>query len=1389
MALVLVLVVLAALAVIATPFAVTMVQQDRIARNQVDEARARYAALGARNAAVAQLVLGHDTQESAARAAAPFDNPAVDTLAEVAPSLDFVEEDANARAAAAPPSADAESTTQAAPPRRRFRIRDPRGAIWGASAQDEQGKVNVRTAPGRVVSALRARAAALHVSPREFLTDASSVPSAWITPRTVRSTGVDPSAAGGPARWISVDESEWFGVGTRLRFWNGKAYLFGRVATSDGLLVLDGDFPGGYDADRLSLEAEARHPVNLNTAPREVLVALLDGLAWPDLQKKDSTYVLPRGTAELVADLIVAQEKGLGGWEDLGKLLAGARTAAGTPLRQEELSSIAANAVNPGLRLLGGSGTMPFAFAGGDVYRLDAVGLANDPAGNQAARYSFADTVEVAPSGPLTWSLSSQVHFDKYLTLRSHVGSILGGGGGGRPGARGEPFGHLVVTHPNRSWLSEEPDSSTLAGKGDVRLAAARDERGGGYAIEESFDQTHEGVDLGGKGLSYAPGKAIPVPPAGGDIGSGGFQAWWQFRGGVPTGVTLLDVAQAEWMNRLRVYVEGGELVLSASDACADELAAQVRAPFDARPDRWVHVGAFWKSNLAGHLLLTLDGLPAGRFTYYSGRTSRAEMTTLTTDLAVGSTGLALSNQWAQTVGGQVVQLGDEAIELPPSGAAVRGARGTIARPHPAGSLVAPFGYANPLISFNVPVPGGTFGLDRIPATAGRVREGFGVKTFAQLPPPPPSRPGVRPPPLLLKTATVIPVVAGPGGGNPTDDFPSRGILLVGVPGSPTMELVYYESKSAASFQVGANGRGVSVPLLATQAQDHQGDEPVVLFSLPVDGVSTNYCAPGSSGCLVQIDDEWMFGAPFFWPPTSGAGGAGAGAGGGKEGYLVGLTAVGAYYLPPGVPTGFGRAFAYTLHAPHAAGALVLPVFAVRDGPARDPNGPGPSAAPYGKLTMQAGAGVVDQGLCGAGDVVTLDEADPQPLPKEQATVRQSRSLRLALGGTLQTIANFVALSAPVSRDHVAAPAGAARLLKFPSGDLAASTPGPTWVGAGEKVGKPGTPAVTGLVDEVRFTQAGRGDFRLDQAVAAGDPAVRIAIYTQGGGGGQLGFVATGGAIKLEDEVLGYASFADVGTRSEPAPSGQYTVRLVELSGCERGFLKTKAVAHGVGARVFNLTFFSVGALGGAISATSASFGMSAPAPGQPQGFPREGYVLLGEELLGYTRNTGKELRMPTGRDGVGLWRGAFGTLPAAHGLRELAYAMPFRYWDRSRPRVEDDTQACYQIERRATGALWKRLTWQARCPDPRLVVRALVRLDGRPAWDQEPTGKPGGLWEFKDGDGKNRLDARGDRIEVRFLFEYLDGAYAAGAWKDTPALDSVKVEFEQPTVTHLHEE
>jgi hypothetical protein len=196
---------------------------------------------------------------------------------------------------------------------------------------------------------------------------------------------------------------------------------------------------------------------------------------------------------------------------------------------------------------------------------------------------------------------------------------------------------------------------------------------------------------------------------------------------------------------------------------------------------------------------------------------------------------------------------------------------------------------------------------------------------------------------------------------------------------------------------------------------------------------------------------------------------------------------------------------------------------------------------------------------------------------------------------------------------------------------------------------------------------------------------------------------------------------------------------------------------------------------------------------GSSGAFAGEGYVLADTEVVGYTRKHQNamnmaQLDMPVDRRGEGILRGCYGTPAAGHPNETLVVGIPFRYWDRFKPRLADSQMVCYGASKAAPGATWKSVKWTQDARDKNLEVILQARFDGSPAWDATPSARPGGLYEFSGGAGGFEVTA--DSIELRFLFGFGPRSFFPNhSWKRVPTVLSVAVEYEQPTRTLYHEE
>ncbi|MBV8879802.1 MAG: hypothetical protein JO332_07560, partial [Planctomycetaceae bacterium] len=189
LALILVMTVVMALAIIATPFVLSMILQERTGTAARYLSQADYGADGAKNYAIWRLMPSLDPLERR--------NPqglsssyTYDTDQEFDIRLD---ED---------------------PLRSKLKIADPKGAIWGISVQDEQGKLNTRTCNPEALRTLSNLVDGRVINRKDYLTMYSGRDAVWVCPQRIRLAGF---RSGNPSGQPTVDNLHVLGVGSRFR--------------------------------------------------------------------------------------------------------------------------------------------------------------------------------------------------------------------------------------------------------------------------------------------------------------------------------------------------------------------------------------------------------------------------------------------------------------------------------------------------------------------------------------------------------------------------------------------------------------------------------------------------------------------------------------------------------------------------------------------------------------------------------------------------------------------------------------------------------------------------------------------------------------------------------------------------------------------------------------------------------------------------------------------------------------------------------------------------------------------------------------------------------------------------------------------------------------------
>lgn len=1241
LALIMVLVVLGTLLVGGLVFCISALFYQRGEQELLEAVRARYLALGAAKHAQATMLQTHFSEEARHGRKGPGATPDFDSFQElVFPGL--------------------------------VPLGDPWAlepwALWGAEVFDEQGKLNFRTAPRGTQQELLRLLQGRAVEMRDYVTEFSWRPCEWAFPQTVREVRRDSATR---VTKLRVDDGWCFGPDAKVRLRGPAGTAVEQLKAGwrprGSWVEIAGVLDGWVSAQNCILEVDVRHPLNVNSASREVLAAALTGLR---IRGKNNEDEVSAQEASKLADRLVG--KPLDGLRALEETLTVA-VAEGW-LSSRDQTAVLLNAVCPTDVLLDGSGTVPFVFFSPEIFDIQAraVILASE---SVRGRSVIREVVELTPPRPVTWSLETQLDFER---------------------ARKIPMGNKIVTFPNRAFSGEPPSQRRDAELGHLKPVTFGEIRGRNPGRTIHFPETHEGLDLKGSSAFEIPtGRGVMRIPQGDvDMRAGGLEVWLQTK--KAGDFTLLDAGQREYENHLSVVYEAGELVLKVADGTLDEMVSSVRAAATLDPEKWYHVGAYWKGTKFGHLALFLDGFPVGQFRLEDSRAGTSYMGVLRQDLDANDQELSVNGLGDVAVPG-VVEIGDEAIEFAErTGGAlrqlVRGARGSAPKKHPADSVVSLYGYASPLAAISLDLGVGvSIRYDRITRGGARLREKLSSPNLTLTLPTVGNlslvgtQIGGAPPPdvAVLATAPVIPIVSGG-----TAAFPSEGFLLLGIPGLPTAEIVSYSGKNASSFT------GCQRGLLGTTASDHFGGEPVILFSI---GVTDNreYLDP----TIVQIEEEWI-------GPVR------------KEGTQV-FTGVVLQISGNPVPIPPIRGLVSSA-AEHQAGTDVLPTFAL--------------SRPFS----------------GAGDRVTVVPRDFVQ-PKEQHQIRRAQSI-----GPI----HLAAFEENVQREFVA-DGTIARLLQFPSGELLSELPARLALGA-DVVDVPG-PALQGMIDEVQFYESPKNlAFGLEQSVD--DVQTEIPLKTTQG-------MNEEGVIWMGEELIAYGGTAQK--------------RLVD---CARGYLGSKPSVHADGDRLFHMSFLPVTTLQDPVSEEDARLKIVSE-----DGFPEEGHALLGRdrtgEVIGYSWKRGG-LEMPSFLSSKrGIFRGSFGTAPRAHPGKTFVYALPFRYFDRYAPLCADSQLAYFGAAQRISNAFWKRLWWDEDLPEERVDIRVHVRFDAKPDWESPPTNRSGGIYEFSEARGSNRIRVQADQIELRVYFLYKEDAFLDDSWKQAPVLKNLWVEYERPNVVHYHEE
>lgn len=1350
LALILVMTVILALAIIATPFVLSMILQERTGTMSRYHSQADYGADGAKNYALWRLMSGLDPIERrygvGIQATYYYDIPQEFDIR--------VNDELGSK----------------------LKISDAKGAIWGVTAQDEQGKLNVKTCNPNAIMDLASMVDGRVINLKDYLTLYSGRDATWICPQRIRPVGYQTGTGGGG---VTVDNLHVLGPQSRVRVTKpGMAPLETRIT---GNSILGSGGQGGFSTE-LSvqgyvdgvIEVEMRHPVNVNTAKREVLTAMFEGLSLFGLPGSQ----VSRGAASNLANRLMGR--------NIQRLEQFLMILASTMSGPQGLA-VALNAVCPSAALLQGTGTVPVCFKSYDVYTLEAFASMNNPAGTEVAGRGYREVVSVSPPTTLQLSCESQYDFNQMMSQIAIALQALQPPPANNTVVQNQPLQIPSFGYPySNRMLSYPQPITTLAdvllkpqqrpgpngNEAYVTVLPSQDNRG--ELSDPSFEQVltgwqdkhnrnHYSTELDGHkesgesfpwtqffALNHAneddalePGQQRP------DTGSGGFEVWAKWTS-PPASGPIFDIQEQPTTNRVTLHLDNGELVLTAADATIPNTAdpfgkiangvAEIHWPnFTISPDTWTHFSAHWKSVRYADLALFVDGLsdPNAKFMHYTQPGGQELMTTLASALTPTSTSLTLKNSSMCPTDNEATPLlvGNEVILYNPSGGtAVRGARGTLAVDHQSQVNVSLYGYSSkirngtvianyPNIPFSV-----TMTYNRIPQTSATSSYNFGAAPAAQVA-------GDKQDPLTMQweinnientigvtTAAIM-------------DFPDQGYIRI------DNEIIYYTGRAAGTVAgsmppATAKFTGCQRAQFGTVAVNHRSGSNVQMWSVAANNLN-NFPSP----TIIQIGDEWF--GPVQRDPS------------GKN-FWVG-------FMNGQNPVNFRRGNACFAKVPsyHSAGDKVLPTFLGQDVDSWPSNGH--AMGPGDRVTLTDAA---NQKM-----VARIRQTSPDPQPPGQPPIWPGEF-------SIQGATQVAALYDFASRDWVADDLFV-RVLKFPSGELLSRA----WLNtASPQVNL----SVQGQIDELKAFAASKGRVRMAAPVGTTDTTLAVNVVA-------IPFFQNGGLFKVGDELIGYGNWTQ--------GAAQGTVTQVK-----RGWLNSNGVIHDMGDSVFYLPWMPVGALTGDVGAEDKVLHLKARLQGDPALYTK-GYVLVDNEMMLFEWNGGDglTLSMPPQWDGqTGLYRGMFGTAPASHAAASsLVYGMPFRTWDTYKQRQFDDTMVYYQWSTKLDLANWNSFTWVQEIPasDKNIVVHAFARIDGRGEfWDPPGMTDRVLLIESLMGGANvpvNRTSylQNAGQFDVRFYVEYKQGSFnpqnprTAESWKRCPKIKQINVTYDRPSQTLHHED
>ncbi len=432
----------------------------------------------------------------------------------------------------------------------------------------------------------------------------------WSNSQLVQSA-LPSASSGGEGDYVIVENPRYFGTGTLVRISAGGNVDYGVVIENNGrTITLGSKVEHEYQIGEARIESMARHPVNINTASDEVLVACLMNVR---LRLRGGSDFVTR--EEALALIPRIRERPIKSLYQYKELLREAKSAQ--IISQPDYYALYLNALNPQDFLLSFS-TVPFCFKSYDTYTITATAVVNSKVGQEIARKTLKRVVSVNPRQSAVWELRTQADFESQIIASRDAKWMMTYpyNTGGHYEPRNNPPSRFVSHLIRNIW----PSTSTESGLGDVRLQPTRLDLDREDQVFH-FDDSHyaDGYYIRDGALAYSSREAGVQLANDEGMRPGAIAFWYRpFWGGLSGTQYLLDSGEKTWTNRVTLYLDPAEseLVLRVADATLEQRASETRFKVDAGgivDETWYHIAASVTGSRPADLTLLVDGNVVGK--------------------------------------------------------------------------------------------------------------------------------------------------------------------------------------------------------------------------------------------------------------------------------------------------------------------------------------------------------------------------------------------------------------------------------------------------------------------------------------------------------------------------------------------------------------------------------------------------------------------------------------------------------------------------------------------------------------------------------------------------------------------------------------------------------